>query len=249
MSLKIMYPEALVSVAATAENENFPASNMLDEHPQRVFRSLNTEDTLTCTIEGGSSGIFMFSTNIETGTVTVPDGEGGTEDVSIILRTQATNYAELIQGKGERQKSLWIDYPYQAFAHTITITATAAPPAKLQVGIVRAGLVNSFSDVKLGIANSFKDNSVIKDFNNGSKYVKLITIQDVVKLIFPADIDTEYYKFLFKIAKKQGQKPMPIAWGETIYQEIFGSFHGNLPDAAINNKIRGDISMTIVEAI
>jgi len=210
--MQCIYPEYTSAATASAENADYPVSNLLDDHPKKVWKATSKDATATITVSGAGDAFALFNTNADTVTAEVKTTSLATTiwgpetyDVKGI-----DSVYELITGDAEYFESLWVDYTHTANAHKVLLNFSAATGTIIEAGIVKAGNVLDIDDPQYGLQESIKDYSIVKELNNGAFYVRK---RDLVKTytgsIYLAK-ETDYYYFMRNTALWNG--PNPLAW-------------------------------------
>lgn len=260
--MKLIYPQRITSVTADYENSSYPASNVLDNHTSRVWKSAGStpwRGTLTCAVAGIPSGygsVAIFNTNAIRIGMQVTQISNGM--ASLIKDWQYSNYGTSYLGfvRGQTQKfyDIWMDYDstYIRANHTITISLDAGAGAGVvaQCGVVRAGDMNEFDNPQYGLNENYNDYSVIKQLNNGGIYFRKRGIAKKYSGTLIVNRNNDFYRFVNNIARPKGQTPM--AWqlvDDDNYFNIYGGFEGGMPSGTHDLFSHSSISFSIVEHI
>lgn len=76
---KVLYPETLVSAYADEEAASYPASNLLDDHPQKVWEATSGDSKIYLRSSGRANVVAVTNTNANTLYITLYDDTNGTE--------------------------------------------------------------------------------------------------------------------------------------------------------------------------
>ena len=72
--MKVLYPNLATAAALDFENANFPASNVLDEHPKRLAKGTQSSVILSISVSSGCNTVALFNTNADTVSVETRNG-------------------------------------------------------------------------------------------------------------------------------------------------------------------------------
>lgn len=157
--MKILYPDCINTISTGSADSDYPASNMLDNHPQKYWLAGSGQTTETVTIvttTGAVNGLGLFNTNATSGTV---DVKNEAEDT-----TYETFALSGILGR------FFVEFAseYTEILHII-IELTAADD--VYVGVARCGTLLDFPDPRYGLRQNRVDYSVKEELSNGGLYV------------------------------------------------------------------------------
>jgi len=209
--MKVIYPNSVTAATADERAATFPASNMTNLHPKKIWKATSKDATFKLTVSDRANALALFNIYTDTLTVTVKN-DAETETLwgpeTYNLKGIDTIF-ELITDEGDQWVSLWVDYDYQAVAHKIICECTLATGV-VYAGVAQAGYAYSFADPQLGLTESLKDYSVVKELNNGAIYTRKRDVVDVYSGTLWVERDAEFYRFMKTVAKNTG--PQPLAW-------------------------------------
>ncbi|MBW1778932.1 MAG: hypothetical protein JRJ54_15330, partial [Deltaproteobacteria bacterium] len=60
--MKVIYPNNITVLSADEEDASYPVSNLLDDHPKKVWRGTSKDAKLTLTVSEGA-GVGIANTN------------------------------------------------------------------------------------------------------------------------------------------------------------------------------------------
>lgn len=209
--MKCIYPNRVTLATADEENANYPASNMTDDHPKKVWKATSKEAQIKTTVSAGADATALFGTNADTVVITIKDSTEVTTlwgPATYDLKGIDTVY-ELITDEGENWTSLWVDYTYQSSAHKIIYDVSLAT-GTVECGVIEAGPTRTFQDPQYGLQEGIIDYSIVKELNNGAYYIRA---RDKVKTFSGsvyAKPDDDFYIFMREVALEIGSTP--IAW-------------------------------------
>lgn len=173
----------ITSITADYADVEFPATNMLDDKPKRVWKAGGGVSSATVSIEvsGECSDIAIFGTNAITATFDVYDPnaiEWGDSDTWGDTDTWANSDFVGITGtviRRENTGAMWI-----ALNQTLTrpciadLYLLASGGDELYAGITTAGLGDDFNEagMRYGLSEDRRDYSVTAELSNGARYYK-----------------------------------------------------------------------------
>lgn len=214
--MKIIYPNAIANISASGADPEFPASNLLDEHPKKIWKGIGRSETLTIAC-GASGALGLFKTNAESVTVTIFIGQdiewvggiewaGGIEWDEQDDAPSSTTY----QLSGVNEGAGWIEWEKINASNTIQLVLDAGEGNIIEAGVCVAGVVNSYDEPEYGLTDGFVDYSIVKELNNGAFYIRK---RDVVRkfngiLNFKHALD--FYKFMLDVLRPQSQLPFAV---------------------------------------
>ena len=157
--MKIIYPDSISTISADTFDSDYPAANLLDDHPQKMWKAGTGETTavLTVVTDGADiSGLFLGGTNATSGSIAVKDTSEVTTFETVTLASTWSRYF------------VKFSTTYSVPLHII-ITLTAS--AEVYAGVIRAGAFISTPDPKYGLKQQREDYSIKKELSNGGLYV------------------------------------------------------------------------------
>jgi hypothetical protein len=238
----IIYPEATVSVVASSEDANYPATNLTDnDYRKKVWKAASGVNvaTLPCSISGTSEVITLHNTNAVTAACTVRDGS------SVII----SDVTHDLNTATQRYENFWQEYTEQAAAHTATIVLTAAAGETVEAGIVKAGdmltLVNPPDVSKKPVTFSTK-----KQLRNGALYTKA---GEVIRHISYTMLMTHAKaEDLYDFFKTIDPEPFAFLIADSIGDDnlwcFFGAFDGE-PDISYDYPTHARATISLLEAV
>lgn len=185
--MKIIYPEYQSDITADSFDPNFPAENLLNDIPSKIWKARSgvSSTTIGFIIGAGANAVSIFNTNAVSATITVKDGLGAT--------VKSTTFT--LSGGTRTYNRAWMEYTLQATVHSATITLTATTGVTVYAGIVRAGKAVDLPNPQYGLGESRVDHSVVMEMNDGSLYIRKKAINRTFNLSFIVARGTEYYDF------------------------------------------------------
>jgi len=255
--MKLIYPNTATDVSSDTENASFPATNVLDEHPKRVWKATGSTAILSLGVPAGTNTAAIFNTNATSASVIARSGSIVTwtptisweSDVSWLTAASVSTIFDLSpSGVG----SLWAEYTSINNAHIIDFELSNSEGSIIYAGIARAGAGKSFKDPKYGIKEGLEDNSIKKKLSNGARYYRK---RDVVRM-FGFEIlftrDPDFYTFMLTVAQQVG--PEPIAWristNNTDFEwVVFCAFGDKMPDGSHDSPNYSNLNVRLIEVV
>lgn len=158
-----LYPEKQTDAVASSEHVNFPAINLFDCKPAKVWKAAGTtaSATITVTVSSGGKYVGVFNTNAYTATVVVKNGAGITQSTTVIPLTS-----------GSRSwNRFWHEYTQLNETHSVLITLTASV-GPVYAGVVRVGAGLVLPGMEFGLKEGREDYSVVHELSSGSWYIR-----------------------------------------------------------------------------
>lgn len=220
--MKVIATNTVTSVSATSENSNFPVDNLLDTHPQRVWKAADasvSSATVSVSVSGKSESLAMFNITADAAVISISD-PNACQWESWISWESGTAWASIPPDMeirktwidGGESKSLWVDFDqFGGIADiNITLLADGLSAETIQAGVVYAGESQSFNNPKYGLQEGLVDYSTAIELSNGSFYYDKGNIVRTFSgtLLLPRDND--FYTFMLSTARANGGAPM--AW-------------------------------------
>lgn len=236
--MKIIYPNNISGISAASEDSEYPATNMLDEKPQKIWKSENEADTITITpISGGKiSGVFLGNTNAAYYTLFVRHSSG------------SPTYEEHSGAISNNQIMVVLDAEYSS--GEIIDISVAGGTGYVYAGVCVCGELLSFPDPNYGLKSERVDFSIKNEFSNGGLYV--------YKRSTPRGYDLSIvlthseFAAIDEIYNAIGMAPVPILLSENISQPDYwsGFFHIiEPPSGSYSYPTMVDCSISLREAV
>lgn len=215
----------------------------------------STDETSTTVSSVDSQTQLTLADDIfTTGESYVIEHPTATESTTYYIE-DATTYYEFITGVQNQYRdvigtTVLYEYTYQYFPHIIEITLQALPGETIECGILRAGMVMTFPDPLYGIKEGLRDTSIIKELNNGARYVRKRDIVRTFDMQVVMKRDRDFYTIMRDFVRINGVKPTfwKTASIATTDWSVFGALSG-MPDGTHSYPEYSEISMRIEEAI
>ena len=214
--MRIIYPDQIITLTADEENASYPATNLENEHPKKVWKATSRDAIITVTVGAGSNAIAVFATNALSIGVSVAEGENSIEwdtgiewdtDIEWFENSGAGVEYTLYDLTTSNEGALWANYTERNVIHTITLTLTAAIGATLEAGVVTAGESHLFVDPEYGIQEGLNDYSIVKKLSNGAFYVKAMDVARTFAGQLTVERDSDFYAFMLDIARDISTHP------------------------------------------
>lgn len=252
--MKVISANNITSISADSENANYPAENVLDNHPKRPWKADGDyQATLTADISS-MTDIAIFATNAQSAQITITDPnaieweagvdwEAGVEWDNIEISQPVTSLIQ--QGSAY---ALWstigvIDAPV-----TAEILLTTTTDQTLYAGIVVAGDALEFPNPKYGLGEMVIDYSISIPLSNGSEYYKKRELVRQFSGILTVERDNYFYSFVSSVIRDNGS--VPLAWQITDGGDnwvVYGK--ANMPSGVHQYYRHSDINFTITEVV
>lgn len=255
--MKCIYPDNILSISATEENSNYPVSNLLDEHPKKVWKGTSRDATVEAVVSGGSALAIIYtnavSINLILSSGQTINWDSGIDWMGGVAWDQSGNndYSETKLLTGNTDGCAWFDFAERNSSFSVIIELTAEAGEIIQAGILRCGICNSFENPSYGLREKLKDYSIVKELNNGAIYVRKKEVVRVFSGRILEDRDSDFYTFLLKVARNVG--PQPLAWlvvsnGGSRWI-IYGGFSANMPEGHHDQPAHSWINFHLVEVV
>lgn len=165
----ILYPEKQTNASVDSEASNYPAINLFNYKPSKVWRAASGVDeaTITLTVSSGSKYLGVFNTNAESVSVVVKNGAGV---------TQSTDVIDLTESGRTTFNRFWLEYTQLNETHSIETTLSAATGETVEAGIIRAGDGIVLKNPQQGLDEDPVDYSVVHELSSGAVYIRKRTV-------------------------------------------------------------------------
>lgn len=218
--MKVIYPSLTRQAVAEFELAEYPAVNVLDDHPKRRWQSGVRSATLRITAEAASRAIAVFGTNAETIQVSTQTGLDSAWGVGSASSAWAAG-AQWFDGDIESVPilyelsdsgvgTLWAEYGAFDGAHIVNLDMVAPEGETVYAGVVRSGPVIEFPDPSAEPVEGLIDYSIQRELNNGAVYTRVRDIVRTFSFSVLMDRKTEFYTLMKTII--QGHGPRPLSW-------------------------------------
>jgi hypothetical protein len=200
----------LLSLDASLVLPEYPAENVLDEHPKKICKFNWHSGMFTFNLTESSNVIVMGYTNAATARVMIFDQNDVAVLDEMVSFSDIDSYQELITDNGGRLLSVALPFQYTYTPHKVQIVFdTSNVNEDLYVGLIQAGvlLVTTY-DTNMGMNESLEDYGSTKQLSNGSFYYKKRDIVRTFSGRIRMNRDMEFFMFMRNIFQKYGQKPM-----------------------------------------
>lgn len=251
--MKHIAKNCITSVTASYQDGNFPADNLLDDHPGRIWSAggVVRNADLTLSITEGCSDIAFFGTDAREATFSAYDpseiswgADSWGEDSWGNSGVSASGTVDVF----DRSNALWITLTTPITVPCIvSVNLTSSGSETLYAGIATGGLAEVYGGARIryGAQRNRTDNAVESYNPLGYRYYKKTTLPKVLPVTARMEI-SEYNK-LDAYIEENGR--IPSAWNLVEGYEgwlIFG-----FPDvsATFDYLAHVNLSMTINEVI
>jgi hypothetical protein len=200
----------LVSLDETLVLDEYPAENVLDEHPKRICKVNWHSAMFTFDLPESSNVIVMGYTNAATARVMLFDENDTVVLDEVVSFSDIDSYQDLITDNAGRLLSVAVPYEYIYTPHRAQIIFDNSNKNEdLYVGLIQAGvLVVSTYDTNMGLSESLEDYGTTKQLSNGAFFYDKKDIVRTFSGRIRMERDMEFFMFMRNIFQRYGQKPM-----------------------------------------
>ena len=213
--MKIIPNQKITSVTASSADTSYPAVNVIDEHPKKLWKAASGNSaTLTFEISGGTGGLAIFNTNATSISASVTDPnylqwetgvawETGTTFSAVDAVLTETSSLDGVSG------AAWFEWTYAMIPVTATITLTAGSNDIVQAGVAVSDELYTYACPQMGVREGLHSYSIVRELQNGAFYRKQ---RDSVRTFSFNIVDsrTDFYEYMYTVARELGYKP--AAW-------------------------------------
>ena len=214
----------ILSLSATSENSEFPASNLLDDYPRNLYQAqVGVQSaSLTLLMPGGCRGFYLCNTNADvTAVLTVKTMANVVVETHELALGYYNFYNYLTANQPGIFTQIWQDYTYQEDDHKLIIDLETTEQT-LNGGVTRAGIVHEFRNLNKGAQRTPKEIGVFKELADGGDYEQVFEILREWSGTLIVDFDYEYQAFMDYIYR-HWRKPQAINIYNDYYQGlVFG---------------------------
>ncbi|MFH2073799.1 MAG: hypothetical protein ABIJ57_00435 [Pseudomonadota bacterium] len=215
--MKCIYPDNITAISADEENASYPAANLTDEHPKKLWKATSRDAVVTAVVSSGGA-LAVIATNATSISLTISSGQtivwesGVTWDSGISWDTTGdSDTTEVSLLTGDITGAAWFNFAAaRTSSFTATITLTADAGQIVQAGCIVCGTLRDFRDPGRGIREGLIDYSIVKELNNGAFYTRKRDVVRTFDFSLIEDRASDFYTFMHTVARGVG--PGPIAW-------------------------------------
>lgn len=263
--MKILYKDDYLigTPWVSSVNEGFPASALLTEHIEEVWKAqLGTNQaTIIVNILAGATAVALFGCNAISAVVTVRGAEeaewsadaqwsADAEWVEAELDPVTSDYQLSPSGSG----GLWAEFAARSGPSVVEIVLTAAAGVTLEVGVLRAGVIQEFTDPLEGVDEGLKNYSIKNELNHSGAFDH---IKKGIARTFGFDLnvnrDTDFYRFMLQFAAQVGEFPYPwriVSTNLTNFEWVVYAGLDGMPAGKHGNKpAYSDIKVKLLEVV
>lgn len=215
--MKVLPASTITSVAASSENANYPANNILDEHPKKLWKGTGANETLTFEIGEGANSFYLFNTNATGATFYISDPNfvdwvSDVEWVSDIEWAINDNFIAVaeINGLNGSDGGVMVTFEKQTSIIQLVVSLTNENGDILQAGVAVAGESFEYPGPAIdNLSEGFIDYSYVDELSNGAVFVKnrdLVREFDVASIMTKTLFDS-FITNVIRIVKSN-----PAAW-------------------------------------
>jgi hypothetical protein len=254
MTMKHIPQNSITSITASYEDGNFPAENMLDDHPGRIWSAggLVRNADLYLYVSGGFSDLAFFNTNARQVTFSAADPSeiswGGSDTWGLDswgnVPVTATGTVEVL----DKSNALWISLTTAITVPClVSVNLTSPGSETLYAGICTGGIAEDYGgcSIRYGAQRSRKDNSIESYNPLGYRYYRKTSLPKILPVTARMEI-SEYNK-LDAYIEENGR--IPSAWN--LVEGYDGWLIFGYPDASstFDYLDHVNLSLTINEVI
>ena len=256
--MKCIYPDMITSITADEEDAEYPAANLLDEHPKKLWKATSRDAVVTAVVSSGGA-LAVIATNATSISLTISQGQTIQWDTDISWQgdtswdtTGSADVTEVSLLPGDISGCAWFNFAsVRTSSFTATLTLTAEAGEIVQAGAILCGTLNEFRDPARGVREGLRDYSIIKELNNGAFYVRKRDVVRTFDFSLVEDRTIDFYAYMHDIARSSG--PNPLAWyivdgGSDSHWIVFARFE-SMPDGAHDMPAYSKINTRLVEVL
>jgi hypothetical protein len=220
--MKVILENAVSSISANTEDASYPVENLLDNHPQKMYKVANTSDDyaeITVGTLGTTGGLGLVNIIADRASIYIENPNG------IIWEPTNTTWAnvtwkeypnslnkEIVFDTTQEYNTLWVDF--NQFEGSVDIIIKLYmdkeyTDKKLSAGVLKVGVVQEIKEVIYPINIELVDYSYERLLSNGAIYYNKRNIVKRIKGSLLTNYNT-YTQFMYELAQKYGKKA--IMW-------------------------------------
>jgi len=154
----VIWQNLTETISADNAEANFPASNMLERHSKKRWRSGVYSATITASVGSGASALALHNLMADTADVTV---DGVTHNYNLLRDDGWGQY---------RLGHLFLDYGAVTGTHTVTVDLAASADT-VKCGLFFAGVGTKWTNPEFGAGIGAQRHSIVYDLDNGFEYI------------------------------------------------------------------------------
>ena len=254
--MKILANQKITGVTATSADSSYPAVNVIDEHPKKLWKAASDVNsaTLTFEISGGTGGLAIFNTNATSISASVTDPnylqwetgvawETGTTFSAVDAVLTETSSLDGVSG------AAWFEWTHSMIPVTATLTLTAGSNDTVQAGVAVSDELYTYACPQMGIKEGLHSYSIVRELQNGAFYRKQ---RDSVRTFSFNIIDsrTDFYEYMYTVARELGYKP--AAWQladmDGFWWVVYARFT-KMPSGSHNMPNHSTINTSLIEVL
>jgi hypothetical protein len=220
--MKVILENAVSSISANSEDSNYPVSNLLDDHPKKMYKVESNDDDyaeITIGTLGSTGGLGLVNIIADRASIYIenPNGIIWEPSNTVWSNVEWKEYPdslnkEIVFDTTQEYNTLWVNF--NQFDGSVDIIIKlymdkTYDDKKISAGVLKVGIVEEINDVIYPIDISLIDYSFERMLSNGSIYYKKKDIVKNIKGNMLVDYKT-YVAFMFELAQKYGKRP--IMW-------------------------------------
>ena len=205
-------------ISASSENPNYPAANLLDEHPKRKWMAADNtvlSAVLTVSSHGITGGMAFVGVVADQIAVEITDPAGITwQNVAWQNVTWNTVPEGISMTKefvhNDSYSALWVEFPEFDGPVSIVITLSKDPSTAdtLSAGVLVVGQFYEIPGLEYPLQEGLQDYSIIRELSNGATYRKR---RDIVRTFSGTILNDRvkfFWVFMRDICRVNGTRPM-----------------------------------------
>ncbi|HFQ91074.1 MAG TPA: hypothetical protein ENK27_13455 [Desulfobulbus sp.] len=258
--MRVIENSSISSVSASSENPNYPAENLLDEHPKRKWQAADdsvSSAVLTIGVSGRTGGMGMVGIVADAAAVNISDPNGiswpsvSWQNVEWVSVPPDLNL-QVSMTQGEDFATLWavFDQFDSAVVITVTLYKDAGSTKVLAAGRLAVGPLARIAGLQYPIGEDLVDYSLTRELSNGATYYRK---RDIVRrftgtLLVPREND--FYSFCRDLARKYGATPMMWNLVDSDGMEfvVYGRL-ASMPSGSHLGQVRSSVDFEILEVL
>lgn len=204
--MKVIPVEAITAVSASNEDASYPASNLLNSRPKKVWKGTGAAETLTFTLTGTTSGLAIFNTNATGASFVLSDPNGVTLESGVVLEagaqlaSVAPNVTQIVALNGT-DGAFMVQWQEITGSLTLEVSLVNNSGEVLFAGVATGGEVYSAPDPELGMTEDIDDQSIDDEYPNGISYTKDGDSLRVFNIEAIMERDDAFHNFIYSVAK------------------------------------------------
>ncbi len=258
--MRVIAESSVTAVSASSENPEYPAANLLDEHPKKKWLAADasvSSAVLTVEVSGRTGGLGLVGIVADAVAVSVSDPGGITwqnvtwQDVDWVAVPPDLDL-EVSLVHGDDFATMWavFDQFEATVAITITLYRNAGSAGVLAAGCLRVGALDEIPGLQYPIREELVDYSLARELANGATYVLK---RDIVRRFSGSLLvrrEDDFYTFCRDLARRYGSRPM--MWNLVDSKGMEFVVYGRLSAMPVGShvgRVRSTVEFEILEVL